>query len=148
MNLFKKIDLLLADLGNVKALQRTHVDTVTESKIENVKGEKIATSVNGGIWAAIHELSDYTFLDLIVIGTMKIKTFKGCEILFEGNKNELKLISDTKEIESGFSNVSNRYITEISFDVTHSDIDFILNREAETVTLKHQKEIEIFKIVK
>lgn len=115
MNLFKKIDLLLADLGNVKAMQRTHVDTVTESKIENVKGEKIATSVNGGIWAAIHELSDYTFLDLIVIGTMKIKTFKGCEILFDGNKNELKLISDTKEIESGFSNVSNRYITEISF---------------------------------
>ncbi|WP_396148699.1 hypothetical protein [Flavobacterium sp.] len=148
MNLLKKLDLLLADLGNPAAIKRNHIDTVTESKIENVKGEKIASSINGGIWAEINELSEYSFLDIIIIGNRKMKTFEGCEIIFQGAEKELKLISDTKEIESNYSNVSNRFITEISFDITNLNIDYILDREAEIVTLKHKKEVEIFKVLK
>lgn len=148
MNLFKKFDLILANLGNPAAIKRNHVDTVTENKIENVSGEKIAISENGGIWAQITELSEYSFLDIIVVGNMKIKTFEGAEIIFQGAEKELKLISDTKEIESNYSNVSNRFITEISFDITNLNIDYILDREAETATLKHKKEVEVFKVLK
>lgn len=148
MNLFKKLDILLANLGNPAAIKRNHIDTVTESKIENVKGEKIASSINGGIWAEINELSEYSFLDIIVIGKMKIKTFEGCEIVFQGAEKVLKLLSDTKEIESNYSNVSNRFITEISFDITNLEIDYVLNREAEIATIQHRQKVEIFTILK
>ena len=147
MKWIKKLDNVLANMGNAKAMERNHVDTVTEFKLVNARGEKIASSENGGIWAEINELADYTFLDLIVVGNKKIKTAEGCEIVFKGDAKEVKLVSDMKEIESNHSNVSNRFITEISFDITNLEVDFILNREAETVTLKHKKEVEIFEII-
>jgi len=37
-NMFKKIDKVLAALGNMKAMERLHVDTFTEDKIKNIKG--------------------------------------------------------------------------------------------------------------
>jgi len=147
MKWIKKLDNVLANMGNAKAMERNHVDTVTEFKLVNARGEKIASSENGGIWAEINELADYTFLDLIVVGNKKIKTAEGCEIVFKAAAKEVKLVSDMKEIESNHSNVSNRFITEISFDITNLEVDFILNREAETVTLKHKKEVEIFEII-
>ncbi len=42
MKIFKIIDQILADFGNIKALQRTYVDTYTENKIKNIEGDKIA----------------------------------------------------------------------------------------------------------
>lgn len=148
MSWIKKIDTILAKMGNMKAMERNHVDTVTEYKIVNARGEKIAEKENGGIWAEINELADYTYLDLIVVGNTKIKTKHGCEIIFKIGEKEMKLVSDMKEIESNYSNVSKTYITEISFDITNLSIDFILDREAETATLIHKKEVEVFQIIK
>jgi hypothetical protein len=148
MSWIKKLDNVLAKMGNPKAMERNHVDTVTEYKIVNARDEKIAESEIGGIWAEINEIAEFAYLDLIVVGNTKIKTGEGCEIVFKSDEKEMKLVSDMKEIESNFSNVSKIYITEISFDITDLDVDFILNREAETVTLRHKKEVELFTIVK
>ena len=52
--------------------------------------------------------------------------------------------SDTKEIESNYSNVSNRFITEISFDITNLNIDYILEpNQEEIVTQLIPKSIKI-----
>lgn len=148
MSWIKKLDNVLAKMGNPKAMERNQVDTVTEYKIVNARGEKIAESGTGGIWAEINELADYSYLDLIVVGNTKIKTKQGCKIVFEAEDKKIELVSDMNEIESNYSNVSKTYITEISFDITDLDIDFILNREAETATLIHKKEVETFNILK
>ena len=146
MSWIKKLDNVLAKMGKPKAMERNQVDTA-EVKIISARGEKIAESETGGIWAEINELAEYTYLDLIVVGNTKIKTNEGCEIIFKADETELKLISDMKEIESNYSNVIKKHVTEISFDITDLDIDFILNREAEIAILKHKKEEEVFKII-
>lgn len=148
MSWIKKLDNVLAKMGNAKAMERNHVDTVTEFKIVNARGEKIAESETGGIWAEINELAEYAYLDLLVVGNTKIKTGEGCEIVFKSDKKEMKLVSDMKEIESNYSNVSKIYITEISFDITNLDIDFILNREAEKAILKNKNQVEVFTAIK
>jgi len=148
MSILKKLDLFLANMGNLKAMQRNHTDTFTESKIENIKGEKIASSENGGIWIEFQELAEYHFMNVIIVGKKKIKTFNGCELVFVGKENEMKLKSDMQEIVSDFSNISNRWITFLSFDITDLNIDFILNKEAEKATLYFKKDSEIFDILK
>ena len=50
MNIFRKKDEILAALGNVRAMQRLHVDTYTEERIKNISGTKIAESKQGQFW--------------------------------------------------------------------------------------------------
>lgn len=59
MSIFRKIDKVLGAFGNIKAMERTHVDTYTENLIENIKGHKIAESVDGQLWADFQELAGF-----------------------------------------------------------------------------------------
>ncbi|WP_298120067.1 hypothetical protein [Flavobacterium sp.] len=139
---------IVSKLGGVDTSEKNHVDTFTENRILNVPGEQIASIENGGIWIDFQELSDYHFMNIIVIGKKKYKTFEGCELVFSSNSSELKLISDSKEIASDFSNVSNRWITQVDFDVTNINIDMIINKEANQVHFKFKKDSETFEIIK
>mgnify|MGYP005807531503 CR=1 FL=1 len=132
MGAFKKVDQVLAALGNIKAMERLHVDAFTEEKIENVGGEKIAESQEGIIYAGIEELNGYLFMETVILSRTNIKTFKGATLRFVGGEN-FKLNSDTQEIESEFSNMSNRFMTKISFDITESEIKLIQDKKYEKV---------------
>lgn len=139
---------IVTKLGGVDTSEKNHLDTFTENRILNVPGEQIASIENGGIWIDFQELSDYHFINIIVIGKKKFKTFDGCELVFTSNNSELKLISDSKEIASDFSNVSNRWITQIDFDITNINIDMIIKKEANLVHLNFKKDSETFEILK
>lgn len=134
MGLFKKVNKVLAALGNVKAMERLHVDTVVEGKMEDMGGDKIAESKDGILYAGIEELNGYLFMETIVLSGTNIKTFKGASLDFTGIEN-FKLKSDTQEIESEFSNVSNRFMTKISFDITENEIAFIRDKKYDKVAL-------------
>lgn len=138
MALFKKVDQVLAALGNIRAMERLHVDTITEGKIENVGGDIIAQSADGVIYAGIEELNGYLFMETVILSRTNIKTFKGATLDFEGEEN-FQLTSDTKEIESDFSNVSNRFMTKISFDISKDEIQLILDKKYDKVVLKFKK---------
>jgi hypothetical protein len=139
---------IVTKLGGVDTSEKNHVDTFTENRMANVSGEKIASSENGGIWIEFQELSDYKFMNVIVIGKKKFKTFEGCELVFVSNNSELKLVSDSKEIESDFSNVSDRWITQIAFDITNINIEMISNKEATYAHLNFKKDSETFEVIK
>lgn len=139
MKLFKTIDKVLAGFGNIKAMERTHVDTFTENEILKTKGEKIAESNNGGIWIEYEELAGFDFMNATILSNVNIKTFKGSKLSFLGNQEELIINSDTIEIESDYSNVSNRWITKISYIVTQKDIDFIQKKEFNQITIEFKK---------
>lgn len=146
--MFKKIDLILAAFGNMKAMRRTHVDTYTEEKISQISGDQIAGNNHYGIWAYISELAGYQFLELTMLSNTEIKTFKGIELSFLGGELEMYIDSDTKEITSDYSNVSNRWMTKASFEVTDEDIEFIRKKEYEIVCITHKKGTLNFKISK
>ena len=139
---------IVTKLGGIDTSEKNHVDTFTEGNIISVKGEKIAKSNNGGIWIEFQDLSSYHFMNITVIGNKKIKTLDGCKLSFNIKIDNFILNSDTKEIESDFSNISNRYITSVSFDITNINIDFITNKATDFVELIVKKEIERFEIIK
>ena len=121
---------------------------VIKTNVSNADGEQIAFSEFGGIWIKFQELSDYQFMNIVVVGKNKFKTFKGCQLVFVGENTELKLFSDTREIESDNSNISNIWVTQLCFDITNKNIDIILNKEANKVDLIFEKKSESFEIIK
>lgn len=125
LNLFKKTtavqqtDKILSKVGYIGSMERTHIDTFTENRIKNIGGKLIATSNFGKIWFRFQELGGFYILNTTVLSGTDIKSHKGCVLLFYKNeKVNLILKSDEQKIKSDFSNVSNRWITEISYDLT------------------------------
>jgi len=139
MSIFKKVDKVLAAFGNIKAMERLHVDTFTESKIEDIGGEKLAESNQGQIWAGIQELTGYYFLETTILTGVNIKTLKGATLNFTSKNGDFELKSDTQEIKSEFSNISNRFITQISFDITEKEIDRLVKGDFSGVSFKFKK---------
>lgn len=147
MNIFKTIDKVLAGFGNIKAMERNHVDTFTEDLIQNIKGKKLAESKVGQLFGSFQNLSGYEFLNVSILSATNIKTFKGCELVFETDNGSILMPSDTKEIESDFSNVSNRWLTKISFILNESEKDLVSNGNFKSVTLNFKKtSLKLFKV--
>ena len=144
LSLFKK---LVVKLGGVDTSEKNHVDIFTEERITDVIGDKIANCKTGGIWIKVQELAEFHFLNTTVVGTQNLKTHKGITFQFVANNKTYDLHSDTKEIVSDFSNVSNQWITQFSFDITEVDFDIMLT-EGNTIEVKSNKKTEIFTILK
>lgn len=142
--LFKK---LVVKLGGVDTSERNHVDTFTEQRITDVIGDKIASHETGGIWIKVQDLAEFHFLNVTIVGNKNFKTNKGITFYFIGNDKSYELHSDTKEIVSDHSNVSNQWITQFSFDITEIDFDTMLT-EGNTIEAKNNKQTEVFTILK
>lgn len=141
MALFKKIDKVLAALGNMNAMKRLHVDTFTEDQINSIQGDKFAESEEGIMYAGISELNGYLFFETILICNINIKTFNGGTLKFysDDESSNFQLFSDTQEIESDYSNVSKRYMTQISFDVTEEEIEMIRAAQFKRVVFEFKR---------
>lgn len=137
--MFKKIDKVLAALGNVRAMERLHVDTFTEDKMENVGGEKIAESKEGQLYVGISDINGYLFLETVLFSGINIKTFGGATLSFEGGANDFVLKSDTQEIVAEFSNVSNRFMSQVSFDITKDEIEKLQMGDFKEIVFKFKK---------
>lgn len=148
MKIFKTVDKILAGFGNVKAMQRTHVDTFTEDKIENIDGVKIATSESAALWVYFQELGGYYFLNTTILSGTNIKTLKGGKLVFYGNGLEFVLNTDDTQLESDFSNVSNRWMTSISYAITEKDIDYIKKKEYTDLRFEFKKKTIRFTVIK
>ncbi|WP_108804789.1 hypothetical protein [Aquimarina sp. Aq107] len=144
MNLKHSILKVQAALGNVRAMEKLHVDTYTEDIIIKVEGTRVATSQLNEIYMDIVELAGYYYIKTIVLGSFHIKTWKGVNLLIGGSDFELNLVSDMQEIESDFSNVSNRSITQIDFIIEEQDLDKIKPSKINSITLTSKKKTAHF----
>jgi len=148
MKILKTVDKILAGFGNIRAMERTNVDTYTENKIENIEGEKIAESENGELWITFQELGGYYFMNTTILSRINIKTLKGGKLFFLGNIEEFILDTDDTQLESDFSNVSNRWMTSISYGITEKEIDFIKKKEFSKLRFEFKKKFINFSVIK
>lgn len=143
-SLFKKITKKIS--GEAEP-QKNLVEVFEEEKITDYLGDKIATHETGGIWIKVQELAEFHFLNTTVVGTQNIKTHNGITFNFIGKDKSYELHSDTKEIKSEPSTVSNQWVTQFSFDITEVDFDIMLT-EGNTIEVKSNKQTEVFTINK
>ena len=131
MNILRKKDEILAALGNMRAMKKLHVDTYTEDKIKNISGIKIAESKEGQFWIEFQELNGTLFMNSTILSRIELKTFKGAKIILLTDEYEIEINSNEKTIESDFSNISNTWITRVSFIIEQKERDLIENRKFE-----------------
>ena len=136
------LDKIRAAFGNTSTTERTHDDDdFTETIIKDIAYPAFAISQQNVMYADVAELGGYYYLKTIIVGAFKIKTKKGAALSIEGKNLELVLNSDMDEFESDYSNVYNRYITQVDFQLEEEDISKIDTLQIDTLFLtakKHQ----------
>lgn len=133
------ITKLRAAFGDVRAIEKLHVDTHTEGIINDIENEPFAISESNVMYAGLGELAGYHYLKTVVVGSFHIKATKGAQLIIRGDDFELNLNSDMVELESDFSNVSNRSITKIDFEIEEEDLPNIVKSKIQSLELKAQK---------
>lgn len=115
------ITKLKAAFGNPRAMEKLHVDDHTEAIINDIEHEPFAISDSNVLYAGLNELGGYYFFQTVIVGTFHTKTIKGAQLKIIGHDFEMLLDSDMVELESDHSNVSNRSITKIDFQIEEVD---------------------------
>ena len=115
------ITKLKAAFGNPKAIEKSHVDDNTEAIINDIDNDPFAVSDSNVFYAGLNELGGYYFFQTVIVGSFHIKTVKGAQLKVIGNDFELLLDSDMIELESDHSDVSNRSISKIDFQIEEAD---------------------------
>jgi hypothetical protein len=115
------ITKLKAAFGNPRAMEKLHVDDHLEAIINDIDNDPFAISESNVLYAGLNELGGYYFFQTVIVGTFHIKTVKGAKLKVIGHDFELQLDSDMIELESDHSNVSNRSISKIDFQIDEAD---------------------------
>lgn len=142
------ITKLKAAFGNPRAMAKLHVDDHTEAIINDFDQEPFATSEHNVMYAGFNELGGYYFMQTIIIGRFHVKTFKGATLQINGSDGNLNLNSDMLELESDHSNVSNRSITKIDFQIEEKDMKSIQSSKISELVLKSKKQEATFTLFK
>ena len=141
-------DKVLSAFGNTRAMEQNRVDDFTEAIINEIDNPAFAVSQQNVMYADVKELGGYYYFMTIIVGAFKIKTNKGATLTISGTDLELELNADMDEFESEFSNVSNRSITRIDFQIEEEDISKIDKSLIDTLTLTVKKHQLIFTTIK
>lgn len=132
--------------GNPRAMEKLHVDDHTEAIINDIEHEPFAISDSNVLYAGLNELGGYYFLQTVIVGTFHIKTNKGAQLRVIGHDFELLLESDMVELESDHSNVSNRNISKIDFQIEEADAAKIKRSNLKQLILTSKKEVIEFSV--
>lgn len=137
---------LRAAFGDMRAMEKLHVDTHTEGIINDIENEPFAISETNVMYADLSELAGYHYLRTVIVGSFHTKTHNGAKLKIVGKDFELNLNSDMVELESDFSNVSNRSITRIDFEIDAGDVSKIEKTNMQSIELTCKKIQVLFSI--
>ena len=141
------ITKLRAAFGDIRAMEKLHVDTRTEDIINAIENKPFAISDKNVMYAGLDELAGYHYFKTVVVGAFHIKTIKGAQLTIHGNDFKLVLNSDMVELESDFSNVSNRSITYIDFEIDTEDLPKIEKGNIKSIELLAKNNKVMFTMV-
>ncbi|WP_452597904.1 hypothetical protein [Pontimicrobium sp. MEBiC01747] len=134
-----KINKFFASIGSAKAKEDIQTEDYTEHIIKSIEAKPLGISNKNVIYAASSELGGYYYLRTTIVGAFRIKTFKGASLTIKASDFELILKSDMDELESDFSNVSDRYITNIDFEVHEDNIPKLNTAKIKGLVLSAKK---------
>lgn len=89
------------------------IDKVAIKKIEAFRKPSFASGDEGSLHGERSDADGYKFLRVTLFGSPKIKSVKGCTLEFKNNSGvTIKCSSDTKDIESEYSDTLSKGLTE------------------------------------
>ena len=116
-------------------------DSFTDDIIKSIEQKPFASSSENVCFASTNELAGYYYLQTVIVGKFKIKTFDGAQLQVLGSDIALNLDSDMMELESERYAIPKSYITRIDFMLNEKDLPKIGRSLLHTLILsaKNQK---------
>lgn len=130
-----------------KTEEEPHDNAFTDAIMNDVDGVPFALSETNVMYAGLSDLAGYHYFKTIIIGTFQIKTFKGAKLILNGTDFKLELKSDMVELASESSNIANRNVTRIDFEIDGEDISKISKTAIVSLELITKKNHIFFSIV-
>jgi len=124
--------------GNKTSITQTN-DTV-EAIINDVENKPYGVSENNVLFAGLNELGGYYFFQTVIVGQLHVKSKNGAKLFFIGNNFELQIEADMPEFESESSDIKDRSVTKIDFQVEETDLEQLENAKLKSIqlTIKNQ----------
>lgn len=133
--------------GNPKTQDNNHLDNYIEEITKSIEQKAFATSDQNVCYVATNELAGYYFLQTIIVGTFKIKTFNGAQLTVKGDDFQLELESDMKELVSDHYAIPKSYLTRIDFIMNKKDLPKIDRSRIQSLLLSAKKQSIEFSII-
>lgn len=114
-------------------------DDFVNAIIKDIDHIPYAKSKTNVLYAGANELGGYLYFQTILVGHFKIKTKKGAELEFISDQQTLTLKSDMDEFESDHTDVKNRLITKIDFEIDKAQLKTFDATTFKSVVLKTAK---------
>ena len=122
-------------------------DTYTLDLMKSIEQKPFAVSNENICFASANELAGYYYLQTVVVGKFKIKTFDGAQLKVLGNDFELILKSDMLELESEHYTIPKSYVTRMDFIVNKGDLPKISRSHIHKLVLSAKKQRVEFSII-
>ena len=133
--------------GNQQSKDKKHLDNFIEEIIKTTEQKPFASSDQNVCYVATNELAGYYFLQTIIVGKFKIKTFNGAQLTVNGDDVQLDLESDMKELVSDHYALPNSYVTRIDFMMNKTDVPKIEKSRIHSLVLSAKKEKVEFSVI-
>jgi len=87
------------------------------------------------------DANGYAFLRIILFGTVNVKIFKGCTVIFTNTttKKNIEIASDTQEIESYFSESLGKGMTEFEIYLKAEQFEQLRQQSHDSLTINFGK---------
>lgn len=120
---------------------RESLDELITPKIKAYNEPIFATGAMGTLHGKRTDLNGYQFFRIHLLGSPEIKSYNGCSAIFCGANEKINFVlkSDTKEIDSYYSQALGRGITEVEFLVDDLIVRNLNNRLYDSITLDFGK---------
>ena len=141
MGFFKK--------GNsLKVMERTSADNHIEEQINKAGIEKYAESEFGDLYLRTDELGGFLILESLIVSATNFKSKKGSKLTFSNKDESLVFESDEDKIESDFSELSNRHVTRIDYNIEAEEVAIIEGKRHDNVRFEINGKEIIFSSIK
>ncbi|OIQ28370.1 MAG: hypothetical protein BM564_09885 [Bacteroidetes bacterium MedPE-SWsnd-G2] len=130
---------LFGDSENQSENEAQLSDDFVNAIIKDIDHVPYAKSKTNVLYAGANELGGYLYFQTIVVGQFKLKTKKGAELELISDKKTLTLKADMDEFESDHTDVKNRYITKIDFEIDKAQLKTFDATTFKSVNLKTGK---------
>lgn len=133
--------------GKSEANINPQEDNYVDDLIKSIEQKPFAISEENVCYASANELAGYYYLQTIIVGKFKIKTFEGAQLTILGTDFELNLESDMMELESELYNIPKSYMTRIDFMLNETDLPKIGRAQIQKLVLSAKKQKVEFTVI-
>lgn len=101
-------------------------ELITE-QLNDFKSPHFAEGSFGTLHGGTYAVDGYRFFHVQLLGSLQIKTAKGCTLHFSGKSGEFSRMSESRDIETRYSKTLQKGMTEFDFALDKEDVKLLEN---------------------